>query len=217
MRFFLNSLFYSGFAFLFIVLWMLGLYYFFLFALVIFSGFLFFSRRLPPSFFEDPDLKEGILFSPVNGRVLKVNKGVDHPTIGNNLNEVVIVSSWLREHGIYFPTRSEIIGINYETKKGHFRYAIKGHFKKGTERIPSLSIALRSIDSTLYGLDFYKCPLGLWPKVRVIPGDRGKAQVNLGFFGLGGTTVLYFPENYEISVKEGLDLIAGQSIIGNLG
>lgn len=194
---------------------MLGLYWLFFITLLIFSGFLFFSRRLPPSYQEDSDLKAGILFSPVNGKVIKVNQGIDHPTIGNNLQEVVIVSNWVREQGIYFPVRSEIIDINYVPTKGKFRYVIKNFFEKGQERLPSLSIILRSIDSTLYGMDFYKCPTGMWPKVRVIPGDRGKAQVNLGFFGLGGTTAMYVPGEYEVCVKEGLDLIAGQSIIAN--
>lgn len=194
---------------------MLGLYWMFFVALLIFSGFLFFSRRLPPAFQEDADLKSGILFSPVNGKVLKVNEGVDHPTLGNNLFEVVIVSNWFREHGVYFPARSEIIDINYNPNKGKFRYTIKSYFEKDKERLPSLSIILRSIDSVIYGLDFHKCPLGLWPKVRVIPGDRGKAQVNLGFFGLGGTTAMYLPSDFECRVKEGLDLIAGQSIIAH--
>lgn len=215
MRFFLNSLFFSVFIFIFLFLWILGLYWLFFIALIVFSGFLFFSRRLAPAFQEDADLKSGILFSPVNGKVIKVNEGIDHPTIGNNLQEVVIVSNWIREQGIYFPVRSEIIDINYVPNKGKFRYTIKNFFEKGKERLPSLSIILRSIDSTLYGLDFYKCPTGMWPKVRVIPGDRGKAQVNLGFFGLGGTTAMYVPGDYEVCVKEGLDLIAGQSIIAN--
>lgn len=215
MKFFLGSLFFSCFALAFTVFWLFNFHFFFSVTLIIFLVLIFIFRKLPPAFQEDSELKSGILFSPVNGKVLSVTEGVEHPILGSNFKEVVIVSSWLREQGVYFPTRSEVIDINYTPNKGHFRYSMKNFFNKGKERIPSLSILLRSIDAANYGIDFYKCPTGMWPKVRVIPGDRGKAQVNLGFFGLGGTTAMYIPSQYNICVKEGLDLIAGQSILAN--
>ncbi|MCF8057967.1 MAG: hypothetical protein K9K67_01615 [Bacteriovoracaceae bacterium] len=161
-------------------------------------------------------LKEGILYAPVNGKIVLINNGIEQNRYGKNLTEVVIVSSWWREHGIYFPLKAEIIDLAYEGGVGHFRYFFKSIFNKDSKRKPSLSVGMRCVNDITVGLDFYKCVTGLWPKVRVIPGDKGKAQVNLGFFGLGGTTVLYLPENYEILAREGLDVVAGQAIVAHL-
>jgi len=216
MKFFLNSFHYTIFFSIFFFLWLFGLYWLLFIALFIFSMFLLFSRRLPPAFQEDEVLKEGILYAPVNGKVALVNEGVVHGRYGNNLTEIVIVSSWWREHGIYFPLKAEIIDLAYQGGKGHFRYFYKSIFSNEQPRNPSLSLGMRCVNNIAIGIDFYKCLMGMWPRVRVIPGDKGKAQVNLGFFGLGGTTVLYLPENYEILVKEGLDIVAGQAIVANL-
>jgi hypothetical protein len=216
MRFFLNSFYYSIFISLLLLAWFFGLYWIFLAILIAFLILLFFSRRIAPAFQEDATLKEGIFFSPVNGKVFQINENQSHHRFGENLTEIVVVSSWWSEHGIYFPFKSEVIDLIYEGHKGHFRYLPKGIFGPNNERKPSLSLGLRSVDSVSVGLDFYKCILGFWPQVRVIPGDKGRAQVNMGFFGLGGTIVLYLPSSYEILIKEGLDLIAGQSIVARL-
>lgn len=204
------------FALIFFLLWAFGFYWLFLITLVIFLVTLFFSRRIPPAFQEDAALKEGIFYAPVNGSVVVINEGIEHPHFGSDLNEIVVLSPWWREHGIYFPAKAEVIDLFYERIKGRFRYFYKSLFSKDEERKPSLSLGLRCVEGEKVGIDFYKCLTGMWPQVRVIPGDKGRAQVNMGFFGLGGLTVLYLPRNYEILLKEGLDLIAGQSIVAHL-
>ena len=75
-------------------------------------------------------------------------------------------------------------------------------------------LGLNNINNKRFGIEFYKCPVGFWPKLVVIPGDRGKAQVNMGFFGLGGTTVVYLPKEFELTINEGTEVIAGQTIVG---
>lgn len=180
---------------------------------MIYLVMLFFSRRLPPAFQEDGALKEGVLFSPVNGKVSVINEEIDHDVYGKNSKEVVLISPWWREHGIYFPTKAEINNLSYIGNRGHFRFLSHNIFKPEKKREPSLTLGMSSSHSSPFGIDFYKCPTGFWPKILTIPGDRGKAQVNMGFFGLGGTTVLNLPAEYEITVKEGSEVIAGQTII----
>lgn len=216
MRFFLNTFYYSIFFGLLFVLWFFGLYWAFFVVGIVFLIVLFFSRRIAPAFQEDATLKEGIVYSPVNGKVAHINSENNHHRYGDNLTEIVIISSWWREHGVYFPFKAEVIDLIYEGAKGHFRYFSNSVFSKKEERKPSLSLGLRGVEGGSIGIDFYKCVSGFWPKLRVIPGDKGRAQVNMGFFGLGGTTVLYLPSNYEILVKEGLDLVAGQSIVARI-
>ncbi len=213
MRFFLGSSLSFIFISLIVLFWIIGFYWFSLPLLFVFGILLFFTRRLPPAFQEDGALKDGVLFSPVNGKVVVVNENYNHEIYGEGTKEVVLVSTWWREHGIYFPTKAEVDNLLYIGNKGHFRLLSQNIFKSDKKRAPSLTIGMKCDHSNSFGIDFYKCPLGFWPKILTIPGDRGRAQVNMGFFGLGGTTVLYLPSVYEVTVKEGSEVIAGQTII----
>ncbi len=213
MRFFLNTSISVLFITLILVFWLIGFYWFSLPLLLIYLIILLFSRRLSPAFKEDGTLKKGIFYSPVNGRLVQKTDSFQHPTYGTNCTELVIVSSWWREHGIYFPMKSEVDNLSYIGNKGHFRYWYKSHFIKGKERQPSLVLGMSCSNAASFGIEFYKCPFGFWPKLIIIPGDRGKAQVNMGFFGMGGTTVVYLPSEYEVTAKEGMTVIAGQTIL----
>ena len=213
MRFFLGS--FTSFIFITLIFlfWLVGFYWFSIPLLLVYGMILFFSRKLPPAFQEDGALKEGILFSPVNGKVTAVNESFNHDVYGENTKEIVLVSAWWREHGIYFPTKAEVNNLSYVGHRGHFRFFSHKVFQKNQKREPSVTMGMSCAHSNSFGIDFYKCPLGFWPKILTIPGDRGKAQVNMGFFGLGGTTVLYLPAEYEVTVNVGTEVIAGQTIL----
>ncbi len=214
MRFFLNNSFYILSVFILIFSWLFGLYSILGIYLLFIALTAFFMRRISPHHQEDALLKDGVFYAPVNGRVRSIRTGVSHPKLGDDYIEVSFSVSWIRESGLYFPTRSEVLDLFYEKGKSFFRY----FFELDSEVIDKYSgvyLKFRTINGEQkeYGIQVLKCNLGMWPSVRVIPGDRGKAQVNFGFLGLGGTVLLYLPSQYEILVKDGQLTTAGQTII----
>ncbi len=214
MRFFLNNSFYIISVLILFFLWSLSLYLFIGLYLLFIIIIGFFTRRISPHHQEDALLKEGVIYAPVNSRVKSITQHVDHPKFGKDLIEVNLTISWLREAGLYLPTGSEVQGLFYEKGKSFFRY----FFTLEREEIDKYSgvyvkFKTTSNEQNEYGIQVIKCFLGQWPQVRVIPGDRGRAQVNFGFLGLGGTVLLYLPSQYEILVKDGQLATAGQTII----
>lgn len=216
MQFFVRTSTLLTFAFLLFVTWLFGFVVPFFCLFVALCVILFFTRRLPPHFQEDLGLKEGSFYSPVNGKVVQINRRVGHDTFDELVNEIIVVSPWWREHGIYLPFKSEVFDLKNLSSTANFRYFYKGFLSESSEKKPTISLGLKGKKDIRTVIDFYRCPLGLWPQVRVIPGDKGKSQVNIGFFGLGGTTAIYLPSSCEILVKEGSDLIAGQTIMTHL-
>ena len=62
-------------------------------------------------------------------------------------------------------------------------------------------------------MTFFKCRLGLWPELIVMPGDKGGRRVNIGYFPFGGTVMLYLPKKYEILIKSNDEVLAGETIL----
>jgi len=195
-------------------MWFLSLYFLSFLLVVAFLITLFLSRRISPKFQEEFILKDGIFYSPVNAKVVSVKKNFFHPRLNKSVTQVKLVSSWVREGGLYLPIKSEFKDLVFDSGKPLFRYFNDIVDYKLLKERAHLWVLLEDTHRNEFGLEFYKCPTGQWPSIRVIPGDRGKAQVNFGFFGLGGTTILYLPSSYEIIVKESLQTVAGQTIIG---
>lgn len=217
MRFFLNNSFILISILILFAFWVVGFYIGILLYLIFIGIVAFFTRRISPHHQEDATLKDGVFYAPVNGRVTSINLNVNHPQFGESLTEVVFTLSWVRESGLYFPAKSEVIELFFEKGKSFFRYFQKIN-PELIDKYSSLLLKFQTLDDqhSDYGVQLIKCPLGMWPQVRVIPGDLGRAQVNFGFFGLGGTVVFYLPPQYEILVKEGLKATAGQTIVAAL-
>ncbi len=214
MRFFLNNSFYLFSLFIIFFLWLFSFYSFLGVFLVFLIVVGFFTRRISPHHAEDALLKEGVFFAPVNGRVRAITQHVDHPKFGNDLIEVQFTISWLREAGLYLPARAEVLDLIYEKGKNYFRYFFELD-RTIIDKYSGVFLKFKAENSEQkeFGIQIVKCSLGSWPKIRVIPGDRGRAQVNFGFLGLGGTVLLYLPSQYEILVKDGHLATAGQTIV----
>ncbi len=215
MRFFINSSRITILFILLVVLWLFGSWILLSVALFFILLYFIFFRRLSPPHLEDSALKDGIFYSPVNGRVSYIRPNAPHLDTEEVFHEVGIVSSWFKEGGMYLPIRSEVINLAFYEGKSFYRYFGKAWEKSLTE-LNRLSVEFRNSSGDTYHIKSLKCPTGLWPKIRVVPGDRGKAQVNFGFIGFGGTTILYLPKNYEILVEDGLEVVAGQTIMASL-
>jgi hypothetical protein len=180
-----------------------------LFALLTYALALLFFRRKVGVFKENPSITEGVLFAPSNGKVIGVTPNIDHSSLGSDLTEVIIRIPWSVEYGIYLPFSSEVIDLVSEKGREHFRYSKE----KALIGRAGLLISLKDLKGDKIGLQLIKCPLGLWPEIKVMPGDRGKRQANIGLLPFGGTLVLYIPNKYEILIQVGQELMAGESLI----
>jgi hypothetical protein len=203
---------YNTWAFIYIVISLLfGFYKFAIVIFILHSLLYLLLRKNRNDFRDDPVSTKGMIFSPANGKILHVEKGVSHGIFGSNLIEIQIMIPWWKEMGIYMPLSAEIKNMMVHKGRSFFRY-FKAFEKVGANTGKGVSLHLDNHGESV-GFTFYKCRLGLLPSLVVLPGDRGGRRVNLGYFPLGGTVVLYLPENYEILIHANDEIIAGETIL----
>lgn len=207
--FYINRFIHFLFIFVTLSLLILGFSSLALFVLFTYALALLLFRRKVGVFKENPSITEGVLYAPSNGKVIGVTPNVIHPTLGSDLTEVIIRIPWNVEYGIYLPFSSEVIDLVSEKGREHFRYSKE----KGLIGRAGLLISFKDLKGDEIGLQLIKCPMGLWPEIKVMPGDRGTRQANIGLLPFGGTLVLYIPNKYEILIQVGQELMAGESLI----
>jgi phosphatidylserine decarboxylase len=182
--------------------------------LLVHSFFYLILRKNPNRFRDDHTTTKGVIFAPCNGKIVSIEKGISHVAYGDNLTEIQIAIPWWSEMGIFMPLSAEIRNIIVHKGRSFFRFQ-KASEVVGTSIGKGLSISLDNRGESV-GMTLYKCRLGLWPDILVMPGDRGGRRVNIGYFPFGGTLILYLPEKYEILIKENELINAGESIIAML-
>lgn len=194
-----------------VFLWLFSFDILLLTAFIIYGITLFLFRKKKGIFKENPTLAEGVLHSPVHGKVIKINQDKTHPQFGENLIEVLIRIPWHAGYGIYLPYTSEVKDLLAVKGRDFFRFAKL----EGTNIVDRAGIRITLSDQKgdEIGLQLIKCKAGLWPEIKVMPGDRGKRQANIGLLPFGGTLALYIPSKYEILVQEGQEVVAGESLI----
>ena len=168
-------------------------------------------RRNRNDFRDDPISTKGVIFSPANGKIVHVEHNVSHGMYGDQLIEVQIMIPWWKEMGVFMPLSAEIKTLLVLKGQSFFRYQ-KAEEVIGTRDGKGVALALDNRGETV-GLTFFKCKLGLWPELMVMPGDRGGRRVNIGYFPFGGTVMLYLPKKYEILLKTNDEVTAGETIL----
>ncbi len=168
-------------------------------------------RKNRNDFRDDPTITRGVIFAPANGKIIHIEENVSHGVYGDNLLEIQIMIPWWREMGVYMPLSAEIKTLHVLKGQSFLRTQIAEEVI-GTKDGKGVSLALDNRGETI-GLTFFKCKLGLWPELVVMPGDRGGRRVNVGFFPFGGTVMLYLPKKYEILLKTNDEVIAGETIM----
>lgn len=198
-------------GFLFFLFWVFGLYKTLVILAVAYVILYVVLRKSRNDFRDDPVSTRGVIFSPSNGRIVHIEHNVSHGLYGDQLIELQIMIPWWKEMGLYLPLSCEI--KNLLLLKGRsFMRTRKVVNELGSTEGKGVSLALDNRGETI-GLSFYKCKLGLWPEIMVMPGDRGGRRVNFGYFPFGGTVMLYLPKKYEILVKINDEVAAGESIL----
>jgi phosphatidylserine decarboxylase len=197
-------------AFLFLIFWLFGFYKALFVIIISYSVLYVVLRKSRNDFRDDPVTTKGVIFSPVNGKVIHIEHNVSHGVYGDQLIEIQIMIPWWKEMGIFLPLSCEI--KNLLVLKGQsFLRTLKAVEVIGTKEGKGVSLALDNSGESV-GLTFFKCKLGFWPEIMVMPGDRGGRRVNIGYFPFGGTVMLYLPKKYEILVKTNDEVNAGETI-----
>lgn len=196
---------------IFFFFWLFGLYKTLLVSLGLYVLLYLVLRRNRNDFRDDPMITKGVIFAPANGKIVHIENNVSHGMYGDQLVEIQILVPWWKEMGIYMPLSSEIKTLLVLKGQSFFRYQ-KAEEVIGTKEGKGVSMALDNRGETI-GLTFFKCKLGLWPELMVMPGDRGGRRVNIGYFPFGGTVMLYLPKKYEILLKTNDEVSAGESIL----
>ena len=198
-------------AILLILFWLLGFHKIFSILVVVYFLLYFSLRKNSNHFRDDPVTTRGVIFSPCNGKIIHIERNISHGLYGDQFTEIQLMIPWWKEMGIYLPLSSEIKNLLVLKGQSFFRY-FKAVEMIGTKEGKGVSLALDNRGETI-GLTLFKCKLGLWPELLVMPGDRGGRRVNIGYFPFGGTVMLYLPKKYEILVKSNDEVSAGETII----
>lgn len=192
-------------------LWVFSFYKILAVAFLAYVGLYISLRRNRNDFRDDPMITKGVIFSPANGKIVHIEQNVSHGMYGDQLIEVQIMIPWWKEMGVSMPLSAEIKTLLVLRGQSFFRYHSAAEII-GTKEGKGVSLALDNRGETI-GLTFFKCKLGLWPELMVMPGDRGGRRVNIGYFPFGGTVMLYLPKKYEILFKINDEVTAGETIL----
>ncbi len=194
------------FAVLALLLWIFTSFKYLLVFLLCYVAVYVLLRREVNYYRDEPAIQNDGIFAPCNGKITNINYGTSHSFFGDNLTEIQILLPWWREMGIFMPQSLEVKDLRIFPGKSFLRFKnLTTNHKKDVQH-KSLGI-LFQFSQLEIGMEFVKCPLGLWPEIVVMPGDRGSKKVNIGFFPLGGTVLLYIPSGFEVltGLNENID------------
>lgn len=195
------------------IIWLFSIYLILVPLLAFYFLMRWLFRRKSFSHFDDINIKQELVISPVNGTVVEVKENVSHKLFGQNLKEVRLIIPWHHEYGIYLPETSEIEDVKVEKGPALFRLTNEKISEQLDRVLPGVCVTMKNLFEDKLHMQFVKCTTGYWPELKVMPGDRGRASANIGYFPFGGTVLLYLPMNYEIMVSEQQVVQAGESPI----
>lgn len=165
-------------------------------------------------FFRDPkreiSARPGLVLSPADGQVLKIEKIDHHPELEGKGTVVSIFLSLLDVHFTRSPLEAEVLKVDY--RPGKFFPAYRDEASQQNE---SNSLLL----STAAGKIFLKQMVGIAArriKCYVRAGDRVVAGQKVGLMYFGSRVDLFLPENIEIKVSLKQKVKGGLTIIGEI-
>ena len=202
------------------VLFLAGLTSGYIIVLGVYFLLYFYFRKKESLFLENGKNSKTIIYSPISGKVLEINKEFNHPFLGEDFVQLRLVLPFWNELGIMAPFSSEVKNLK--------RIGGESLFRWGKSELP---IAVNgnidfAYDNKFYsfedkkgkeiGIEFVKCKLGFRAKIWVLPGDRVKARAHMGYFPFGGTVFLYLPKYFVILVNKNESLVSGETIIAGI-
>jgi phosphatidylserine decarboxylase len=171
----------------------------FILCTLIFAILILVFRSAKKDLREDSGISNDIILSPVNGRVVKITKNVDHDFFGKDYTCVVLSVPFWKQLGLFFPATSEIEDVQASSEKS-LDHLVKFKLSSGLE----------------IGLGVGQNILRLLPKIVVLPGDRGKQKMNFGYLPFGGEIKVYVPSTLEVLINIKDEVVAGQGVLAGI-
>lgn len=173
-----------------------------------------FFRRIKKNFHDDQLTTQGMIYSPVGGKVVSVREGLTHCHFGEGLTEIRISLPLFSEIGIFLPVTSEVVDVKKRDSTRLFRFATN-QLDQVIDSFGGIEIVLRDKVGEQMAMQFIPCYLGRAPEIVLAPGDRGKRQVNIGHFPFGGTVLIYLPQMAQTMVSDNERVKAGETILSS--
>lgn len=207
---YLEKKYHIGFILTLLGLSLLGLWAIAALGFVLYGLLLTLYRKDHKDYLESHQASQGVVLSPVNGRVRSIRSGVDHELFGANCIEIVISIPWWKEWGLRLPVTGEVADLQHKLEKSFFRFS-KIETANDSIRDSGTLYSIFDSNGNKLGLQFLRCPLGLSPQTILLPGDRGMRGANFGYFPLGGSVLIYLGQNYEIMVNIDDQVVSGET------
>lgn len=152
-------------------------------------------------FQQESFLAQNILFSPVCGKVKKIQENSE----STGQKKIEISCLWpLYHQGIYAPINGEVI-----ERSGKASKFLKKVFE---ER----SYTLKTSMGLNYKLAFKDFIPFVSSELFIRPGDRVKTFGFLGVMPFGGKVTVTLPDDFDLRIKKGDQIEGGKSVIGTL-
>lgn len=194
-NFYIPPRFITLFIFVSILLFIFGTFLSFFLWLIFFFLIVLAFRKIPIDYKDFLGLDKKILYSPVHGRVKKINA---------EKGEITLKIPFWGPFGIFFPAPGEVLSAEEKLeKRGPFT---KLNFKTKFRITEDQEIAMR-VES------WY---LLIGPRMWIVAGDRGRLAANMGMIPFGGKVYMSLPEGSKLKVKKGSRVQVGRSIIAGL-
>jgi len=182
-----------------------GLEYLAKFLVLIFL-ILLYLLRIKHLYNSDVVTDEGLILSPINGKILEIREAQDYVTI-------LVAMPWSVSYGIYAPTTCTVEDYQASYGSDIFRHSDKDTFLN-EKYYRGAEITLKSDLVGEIKIKCFKCVYGLFPDFWVRQGDKIYRKAVVGLIPFGGTVSVTISTKYEIIPKIGDQLLGGTSIIG---
>lgn len=157
-----------------------------------------------------------IYLSPVHGVIESIRRDTTTWDEVPYSHEVRISIGLWDEKGLYLPTAGEVSYLKATRGNKIDRGADSQEFYRPSAELSSTDLVLTSKNFTKSLMRFIDCTYGQRPSMWLKSGDRGRGAACFGYYPLGGTLIIYLPQNSDILVFEKERIVPGQTVIAAL-
>lgn len=184
--------------------------------ILIYAALLYLYRRDPKRHTDLEQVPDNVILAPINGKVVSIERNVHHPAYGDHFTKATLFCHWKEEAGVYLPLASEIKEFVINRADSHEFQGLLNYKALKSPQVKSIGVVFTDKFQHKIILGFRRRRFGLWPRLWMMPGDRGKRGANIGHFPFGGKVSLYLPENYEILISESTTIQAAVTVLAGL-